>query len=127
FHLNSAQLDSDGNLVVSGRNTWAAYKVNHQTGAVMWTLGGRHSSFRMGPGTGFAFQHDVRVRARGDRYVTVFGDGAGPPAVHNQSRGLKLRLDLSHMTATAVAQREHLPPLPTQCECNWQHLPDAAD
>jgi hypothetical protein len=125
FHVNSVQLDDDGNLLLSGRNTWAAYKISHQTGAVTWILGGRRSSFAMGPGTAFAFQHDVRVRAQNDRYLTIFDDGAGPPSVHSQSRGLKVLLDLKHMTATAVSQLVHSPPLLTQFEGNFQQLPDA--
>ncbi|HEY2160319.1 MAG TPA: arylsulfotransferase family protein [Solirubrobacteraceae bacterium] len=127
FHANSVQLDDDGTLIVSGRNTWAAYKVNHQSGAVVWALGGRHSSFSMGTGTGFAFQHDVRVRAQNDQYVTVFDDGAGPPNIHGQSRALKLRLDLKRKTATGVWQHEHSPPLLSQFEGNYQQLPDADD
>ena len=127
FHVNSVQLDTDGNLIISGRNTWAAYKINHQTGAVMWTLGGRRSSFKMGPGTGFAFQHDVRVRANNDEYVTVFDDGAGPPKIHTQSRGLKLKLDLKRMTATTAFQHDHSPPLLSAFEGNYQQLPDNDD
>jgi hypothetical protein len=127
FHVNSVQLDTDGNLIISGRNTWAAYKVNHRTGATIWTLGGRRSSFKMGRGTGFAFQHDVRVRAQNDEYVTVFDDGAGPPTIHSQSRGLKLRLNLKRMTATTAFQHEHAPPLLSAFEGNYQQLPDADD
>jgi hypothetical protein len=128
FHVNSVQLDDDGNLIISGRNTWAAYKVSHLTGAVIWMLGGRHSSFRMGPGTSFAFQHDVHVQAAGDRYITVFDDGAGPPKVHSQSRGLELLLNFKkRWSATAVAEREHSPPLLAQFEGSYQQLPDADD
>ncbi len=29
YHLNSIALDRDGNLLVSMRNTWAVYKVDH--------------------------------------------------------------------------------------------------
>ena len=61
YHLNSIALDHDGNLIISSRETWGAYKVNHQTGAIMWTLGGKHSSFKLAPGTYWAFQHDVEV------------------------------------------------------------------
>jgi hypothetical protein len=127
FHVNSVELDNDGNLVISGRNTWAAYKVSHQTGAVIWALGGRHSSLRMGSGSSFAFQHDVRIQAQNDRYVTIFDDGAGPPRIHSQSRGLKLLLDFKHKTATAVSQHEHSPPLSSAFEGNFQQLPDADD
>jgi hypothetical protein len=127
FHVNSVQIDFDGNFVISGRNTWAAYKVDSQTGAVMWTLGGRQSSFRLATGAAFAFQHDVRVRAGNDLFVTVFDDGAGPPTVHSQSRGLKLILDFKHMTARAVAQHVHVPAVSASFEGNFQQLADRDD
>lgn len=122
-HLNSIEFDSDGNLVLSARNTWAAYKVNYQTGAIMWTLGGKHSSFRMGKGAAFAFQHDVEIEAPGDSVVTVFDDGGGLPNVHSQSRGLVLVLDVRHMTATLALQDTHSPPLLADFEGNFQPLP----
>ncbi len=111
FHINSVQDDGDGSLIVSARNTWAAYKISRQDGHVIWTLGGRHSSFAMGPGAAFAFQHDVRAAAPGDATVTVFDDGAGPPSVHSQSRALLLRLDSAHRTATLAAEFTHSPSL----------------
>jgi len=116
FHINSVTEDDDGNLVISGRNTSAVYKVNIQTGATMWTLGGKDSSFKFGPGASFAFQHDVRVRAEQDEQLTMFDDGAGPPNVHSQSRGLKLHLDFKTMTATEIVQDLHSPGLLAQYE-----------
>jgi Arylsulfotransferase (ASST) len=124
FHVNSVEVDRDGNLLVSGRNTWAVYKVNRQTGATIWTLGGKQSTFRLGPGAAFAFQHDVRARASGDQLLTMFDDGAGPPYVHAQSRALELRLDLKRLTATVVTQRVHSPPLLSSYEGDDQALPD---
>ena len=50
FHLNSIQRTSDGNLVISARDTWAIYKIDRSTGKLIWTLGGKHSSFKMGAG-----------------------------------------------------------------------------
>ncbi len=122
FHIDSIQLDDDGNLLISARNTWAVYKLDHRTGAVRWTLGGKHSSFRMGPGTSFAFQHDVRSVAPGDRMITLFDDGAGLPAVHKASRGLTLALDVRHRTARRAAQWRHSPPLLAEFEGNVQQL-----
>ncbi|MGB0098039.1 MAG: arylsulfotransferase family protein [Solirubrobacteraceae bacterium] len=127
FHVNSVDLDDDGNVLISARNTWAAYKVNRQTGAIMWTLGGRHSTFKLASGASFAFQHDVRVRSQHDWYVTVFDNGSGPPAVHKQSRGLELFLDVKHRTARAVHQLQHSPPLSAFAEGNVQQLPNGDD
>ena len=126
FHVNS--IDQDGNaLLVSARNDSSAYKLDIQTGRIIWTLGGKRSSFKMEPGASFADQHDIRVRAANDRFVTIFDDGAGPPPVHQESRGLKLFLDLKHMTATRVAQHFHAPPLLANFEGNLQQLPNHDD
>jgi hypothetical protein len=40
FHINAVNLDNDGNLLISGRHTWTVYKVDRQTGQVLWRLGG---------------------------------------------------------------------------------------
>jgi arylsulfotransferase ASST len=122
FHANSIALDDDGSLLISARNTWAAYKVSHQTGATIWALGGKHSSFKLAPGTYWAFQHDVRPRAQGDRYITLFDDDAGPPQIHGQSRGIKLQLDTKKMTAKQVTDYKPSPSVSTNFEGNVQQL-----
>jgi Arylsulfotransferase (ASST) len=127
FHVNSIQQDYDGNLLISARNTWAAYKVNIQTGAIMWELGGKNSSFRLAPGTYWAFQHDVEAQANNDLFVTLFDDASGPPVEGKQSRAIKLILDLKHMTARQVAQHAHQPPLLSSFEGNFQQLPNHDD
>ncbi len=120
FHINAIQQDTDGNLVVSGRDTWAGYKIDHHTGAMIWILGGRHSTFKLGAGVQFAWQHDIRVRS--PRIVTLFDDGAGDSVFHHQSRGLTLSLDFVHHTATRVAAYQHVPSLLAFYEGNMQAL-----
>ncbi|HET9104933.1 MAG TPA: arylsulfotransferase family protein [Solirubrobacteraceae bacterium] len=105
FHINALQPLSDGSILISSRNAWAAFDTSGQTGAINWTLGGKLSTFKMGSGAQFAFQHDLRLRP--GNLVTVFDDGAGPPAVHKQSRGLTLKLDFSKKTADVVGSDEH--------------------
>jgi hypothetical protein len=124
FHVNSVDTDGDGSLIISARNTWAAYKVSRQTGAIIWELGGKHSSFRLARGTYWAFQHDVRIRARNDQYVTLFDDSAGPPTIHGESRALKLQLNLKTMTGRQVQVLSHNPTLSTNFEGNIQQLPN---
>ena len=51
FHINSINLDQDGSLLISSRNTWTAYDLDPQTGQIDWQLGGRHSSFALGAGS----------------------------------------------------------------------------
>jgi hypothetical protein len=106
FHINSIQLLPDGELIVSGRHTWAVYSINMRSGRINWELGGKHSSFRMGPGTNFEWQHHARMHGGG--VMTLFDDGAGPYASEKQSRALELRLTPGH--ATLVRADEHSPP-----------------
>ena len=69
FHLNSVNEDTDGNLLLSARNTHAVYKVNRRTGKVMWRLGGKQSDFTLGPGVRFAWQHDAQRQPDGTIYA----------------------------------------------------------
>jgi Arylsulfotransferase (ASST) len=121
YHLNSVSLDSDGNLIISMRNTWAIYKVDHQTGAVIWTLGSNQNNFKMGSGTQVAFQHDVLVQPGGT--FTAFDDGGGPPTVH-QARAVELSVNETTKTVSLAQQFEHSPGLKTNFEGNTQLLPN---
>jgi hypothetical protein len=103
------------------RNTWAVYKVNHSTGAIMWTLGSNQSSFKRGPGASTAFQHDALVQPDGS--LTMFDDGGGPPTVR-AGRAVQLSLNTSNNTATLVRQYTHSPALRTNFEGNAQLLPN---
>jgi hypothetical protein len=103
FHINSISLDSwgDGDMIVSSRNTSAAYEVSHITGAVLWRIGGKRSSFKMGAGTGTAYQHDVRWQP--DRTLTIFDNGA-VPKVHSESRVIRERIDWVHKSVSLVSR-----------------------
>jgi hypothetical protein len=106
FHVNSIDVAADGDLIVSARNTWAAYKLDRETGRVRWRLGGKRSDFALDPGARFYWQHDVRHHAEG--VVTVF-DNAAAPAKEPQSRALTLRLDERRRRATLVRADVHKP------------------
>jgi Arylsulfotransferase (ASST) len=110
FHVNSIAVDpSDGNLLISGRNVWACYKVHRHTGKVMWTLGGRLSDFAQAEGAHFAFQHHVVPHDNG--LITIFDNESGPPNQASQSRGLVLSLDHAAGQATLVREYLHDPPV----------------
>jgi hypothetical protein len=104
FHLNSIDIQPGGDLFISGRSTWAGYLLERGSGRILWRLGGNRSSFRMGPGTRTAWQHDGRLLAGGE--VTFFDNGANPP-IHHQSRALRLRLDAKAHTARLVSATTH--------------------
>ena len=101
FHINSIDVDHDENLLVSARNTWTVYKIDRESGRVLWRLGGKKSDFEMGEGTRTALQHDARRHEDGT--ITVFDNGANL-AGHDVSRALVLRLDEEGMGATLLSE-----------------------
>jgi Arylsulfotransferase (ASST) len=101
FHLNSIDPLPNGELLISSRNTWATYLISQATGRLVWRLGGKKSSFRLGPGVRFAWQHDALVRADGT--ISLF-DNEAAPAEATQSRVLDIALDDGAHSATLVHQ-----------------------
>jgi hypothetical protein len=110
FHINAVHLDTDGNLLISSRFTWTIYKVNLRTGAMMWQLGGKHSTFALKAAPGqkldrageiFAFQHDPE--ALGGNVYTVFdNESDGQSTLYSSSRAVTVSLDLATRTATLI-------------------------
>ena len=109
FHINAVHLDTDGNLLISSRFTWTIYKVNLRTGAMMWQLGGKHSTFTIKAAPGqkldnageiFAFQHDPE--ALGGNVYTVFDDESDGRAEFSSSRAVTISLNLAAHTATLI-------------------------
>ena len=124
FHLNSIDAEPDGNIFISARSTWAGYQLEGATGKVLWRLGGNRSSFKMGPGTKTAWQHDGRVLPNGD--VTFFDNGSNPP-IHHQSRAVRIALDFKTHEAHLRSARAHPnPPLLAASQGNVQTLADGS-
>ncbi|MFL5824608.1 MAG: arylsulfotransferase family protein [Solirubrobacteraceae bacterium] len=74
FHGNAIAEDTDGNLIVSARNTWTIYKINVKTGRIMWRVGGKGEDQLRTP---WCYQHDVSPLGHND--YSVFDDGAAGP------------------------------------------------
>jgi Arylsulfotransferase (ASST) len=121
FHMNSISPDpwGDGNFLISSRNTWTVYEINHQSGSILWRVGGRKSTFRMGPGTGTAYQHDARWQP--DHTITIFDNGATPKA-HSESRAIHEQIDFKHRTVTLLGRYVRTPPLLTGSQGDNQVL-----
>jgi Arylsulfotransferase (ASST) len=120
FHINSIDPESDGNIFISARSTWAGYQLEQGSGRILWRLGGLKSSFKMGPGTATAWQHDGRMLPDGE--ITFFDDGSNPP-IHSQSRGLRIALDFKTHEAHLVKAYLHTgSPLLAASQGNLQTL-----
>ncbi|HEY1776652.1 MAG TPA: MFS transporter [Solirubrobacteraceae bacterium] len=111
YHVNSIALHGD-TMLVSMRDTWAAYLVNLSSGPrkgdIIWTLGGRHSSFTLGSSAQFQWQHDVKLQP--GNVVTMFDDhccqltgGGTYVAATANSRSLTLKLNVAKHTANVAA------------------------
>jgi hypothetical protein len=121
FHLNSVDVDHDGNLLVSARRTNTVYKIDHRTNEVVWRLGGKKSDFEMDPAIRKRpYQHDARRQADGT--ITIFDNGV--VNVDKQSRGMVLSLDEEAMTATLVREYEHPGERVSETQGNMQVLPN---
>ena len=105
FHINSVDVDRDENLLVSARRTSTVYKIDRETGEVIWRLGGKNSDFTMGEGTQFAYQHDARRQPDGT--ITLF-DNYGPKDEEDRSRAMVLEVDEGAMEASLA--REYYAP-----------------
>jgi len=105
FHLNSADVDASGNLLLSARNLDAVFYVERASGRILWKLGGAPYSkdgaqlMRVvgDPETSFYAQHDARFLPGG--HISLFDDHSTHGGV---ARGVEYALDLQAGTARLV-------------------------
>lgn len=127
YHLNSIGLtDSATDILVSGRNLSTIYRINKPNGSIVWQLGGKQSSFTIGAGATFSWQHDARFLP--GNVVSMFDDNccennAGPvPPGTPPSHALYLQLNLGNKTASLLTEYYHDPNLNIGSQGNTQSL-----
>jgi hypothetical protein len=99
-HINSISTGPSGDVLLSARNTWTLYDVDLHTGGFDWLFGdGKRSSFRLGSGVRFYWQHDAELQSGG--LISVFDNGSTPPK-QKESSGLLLKPDPAARTVTLV-------------------------
>ena len=67
FHINSVQKDEAGHYLISSRYTHSIMYIDGESGAIIWTLGGKGNDFAdlsNGNAINFAWQHDARLLPR---------------------------------------------------------------
>jgi len=119
-HINSIDVDNDGNLLVNSRNTHTVYKIDRRSGEIIWRLGGKSNQFQIGDGAGFAWQHDARRQRDGT--LSVF-DNEGPPD-GAESRAIILDVDENARKATLRNAYVHPAPLLSTSQGSVQILPN---
>jgi hypothetical protein len=110
LHIDSLDLDSHGNLLISGRNTSALYAIDGRNGAILWRLGGKRSSFKDGPGVTFANPQDATFLP--GREVGLI-DGGGTPGTPGSPRGELIKLDEGARTASLALELDRPPGAPS--------------
>lgn len=115
YHINSVQVLPGNQILVSMRNTWAAYLINTKTNQTVWTLGGKASSFKFAANAVFAWQHDVRMLPHNQ--VSLFNDNCceitGPgmfASPNGASGGLVLNVNTSSHTVSLAKSYTHKNP-----------------
>ena len=101
-HMNAIDVDTDGNILLSARNTSEVTKINRDNGDIIWRLGGVHNQFTFvnDPLSGTRNQHAIRMVTT-NRY-TIFDNGN----LHSpsESRAVEYLINTTNMTATDVWQ-----------------------
>jgi hypothetical protein len=120
FHINSIDPMAGGYLLISARRTSAVYKVDRNSGEIIWRLGGKYSDFDMGAGVRTALQHDARYNSDGT--ITIFDNGNVNRV--DQSRGIVVEVDEDNMSATLVGEYTHPDRLLSDTQGNVQVLPN---
>jgi hypothetical protein len=125
YHVNSIALDPGGNLVISMRALSTVFNVDAHSGAINWQLGGKHSTFEMGNGAEFAYQHDVEMPDANT--VTLFDNHVegkpGQPGGGSVPTSLKwIHLDFSGRRASLIRAQTHPGNLSAGAMGNLQQL-----
>ena len=119
-HPNSIDIDTDGNLLVSARNTSSIVKLDRATGEIIWLLGGKRSTFTFPNDTGPNTQHDARRRPDGTLSIYDNGNRREPPF----TRGVAWELNETTWEATRAAEWRRTPDVFTPFTGNTTTLPN---
>jgi len=121
IHVNSVEFDpTDGNIILSCRETSEVVKISRMTGEVIWRMGGKKNEFTFvneheeNAPRYFKLMHCVRRLANGN--LTMFDNGADE-AVGDQeraySRAVEYALDEKNKTASLVWEYRNHPDIRT--------------
>lgn len=135
IHVNSLWFDeTDGNIILSCRNTSEVIKISRVTGEIIWRMQGKHNQFTFTnaiPGNTdpayFQVQHNVRRLPNGN--LTIFDNGysahSDPQYDFSRpySRAVEYVIDEVNKTARLVWQYRHSPDIITYNGGSAERLP----
>ncbi|KAF1986580.1 hypothetical protein K402DRAFT_377156 [Aulographum hederae CBS 113979] len=110
YHINSVTKDDLGNYLVSGRHTHSLSYIDHNTGKVLWNIGGKRNTFKdvtKGAAKNFAWQHHARWVPGRPGVLTLFDNGAtDTETTEPRSRGMRIKVD--PIGGTVALEKEFL-------------------
>jgi Arylsulfotransferase (ASST) len=105
LQIDSLDLDEQGNVLVSAANTSALYYIDGHSGEVLWSLGGKHSSFTLGAGVTISEPQEATV-LRGGGDVSLLDAARATPPTTTPARSEVLKLDRGAGSATLAGALE---------------------
>ncbi|MCX6143849.1 MAG: aryl-sulfate sulfotransferase [Ignavibacteriales bacterium] len=111
IHMDSHELDEDGNFLVSCRNTCDITKINRMTGDIIWRMGGKKNQFTFigenaaNAPTYYTYAHGFNRAPNGN--FLLFDNGN----LHKTqvSRAVEYKVDQVNKTATMLWEYRHTP------------------
>jgi arylsulfate sulfotransferase len=98
MHLNSMVIDPrDNNLICSFRHQCQIVKLNRQSGAVIWRLGGKNGTIPLSSDQSFIYEHDATLT---DSNSTLLVYDNGDPVLRPKTRILEFKLDEANKAVT---------------------------
>jgi len=131
FHGNAITEAPDGDLLVSGRNTWGIYEINARRGTpgfdhVYWQVGAKHDNRLAHP---WCYQHNIA--ALGHATYSIYDDGGIGPgclpgSTQHPARGLIFRVNTTRrpVRVSLIHGYSHTPPIYTGFTGSTQILPN---
>ncbi len=99
-HINAADVDADGRVVLSLRHTSQIVEIDRVTGERIWSLGGTSPTADVGEDRGVSYPHHVRWVD--EDTISVFDNGVGMDPL--TSRGVVYELSPDRQAAEVVAE-----------------------
>jgi hypothetical protein len=98
-HMNSVDMDTDGNIIISSRHFNEITKISRTDSSVIWRMGGKRNQFTfINDSIQFRGQHDFRRLPNG--HVTLFDNGRSNPL--HPAIAKEYVLDEINMTAELI-------------------------
>ncbi|MCD8018253.1 MAG: aryl-sulfate sulfotransferase [Clostridiales bacterium] len=105
-HFNSMFIDEDDNLLVSGRNINSVFKLDRQTGELIWILDGTEDEFGLTEEQMFSKQHSIIVTGDGSYMIFNNGNDQVKAGTTDSSSVVKLKVDENIMEVVEYQKDE---------------------